>query len=192
MKMQFFLAAFLLTAISGLLAGCGNSQVEEYISEQYPLIDVVESPDSDEDESYIYQAEGKQVKELAKELAKVEKPRETGKYVNGKQVLLYKRLFIILTDDPDHQDSSLIEVSTEGFVRHHYHPGFFQGMLLGHILSDMFGHNWDKQQRNRCGPDRNPDCYNGYGSSGGYYGTWGSGSSGRGSTFRGGGPGAGK
>ncbi|PAQ14598.1 hypothetical protein CD798_09920 [Bacillaceae bacterium SAOS 7] len=193
MKKRMFLLTVLFAALIGVLSGCGNSNVEEYISEQYPLVDVVQSPSSENDNSYIYQAENQSVPEVAEELIGVEQPEEIGEYVNDKQVLIYDNHLIILTKDPNNDANSLIEVATEGFVRDYYRPGFFQGMLIGHVLTDMFGKNWDNKQRNRCGPNRNEDCYESYGSSGaGYYGSWGSGSSGRGATFRGGGPGEGK
>lgn len=175
-----------------LLAGCGSSKVMDYIKEQFPLVDVVQSQLDSDDESYVYRAENKSVEELASELRGQEEPTEMGEYNNGKQALIYDNQFVILTQDPDNSDHTLVEVSSEEFVRDNYNPGFFQGMLLGSLLSDWFGNNWDK---NRCNP-RVEDCYEGYGSSGGgYYGSWGSGgnnTSGRGSTFRGGGPGAGK
>ncbi|WP_203364457.1 DUF4247 domain-containing protein [Bacillus sp. REN10] len=193
MKKRMCLIPVLLAALIAILSGCGNGKVEEYISEQYMLIDVVQSPSSDKDNSYVYQAENQSVPDVAKELIGVEKPEETGKYVNGKQVLIYDHHLIILTKDPDNEADTLIEVATEGFVRDYYRPSFFQGMLIGHVLTNMFGKDWDHKQRNRCGPTHNEDCYEGYGSSGGgYYGNWGSSSSGRGSTFRGGGPGEGK
>ncbi|MGM7636874.1 DUF4247 domain-containing protein [Bacillus sp. Hm123] len=193
MKKRMFLLTVLFAALIGVLSGCGSGDVKEYISEQYPLIDVVQSPSSENDNSYIYQAENQSVPEVADELIGVEQPEEIGEYVNDKQVLIYGNHLIILTKDPNNEANSLIEVATEGFVRDYYRPGFFQGMLIGHVLTDMFGKNWDNKQRNRCGPNRNEDCYESYGSSGaGYYGSWGSGSSGRGATFRGGGPGEGK
>ncbi|WP_338752837.1 DUF4247 domain-containing protein [Bacillus sp. FJAT-52991] len=193
MKKRIFLITILFVALIGVLSGCGNGKVEEYISEQYMLIDVVQSPSAEQDNSYIYKAENQSVPDLAEELTGVEQPDETGKYVNDKQVLIYDNYLIILTKDPDNGADSLIEVATEGFVRDYYSPSFFQGMLIGHVLTDMFGKNWDNKQRNHCGPNHNEDCYDGYSSSGGgYYGSWGTGSSGRGATFRGGGPGEGK
>ncbi|MBM7649429.1 hypothetical protein JOC78_002382 [Bacillus ectoiniformans] len=184
-KRILFLFILLVSAL-GLLAGCGFTSAEEHIVENYPLIDAVESQVNSEDRSLIYQAENRKVEELADELIQVEEPDQTGKYTEGKQVLIYDDQFIILSEDPETPDHSLIEISDEEFVRDNYRPGFFTGMLLGQFLSNSFGSSWDKNAR--CRQYNNDDCYNGYGSSGGYYG----GSSGRGSTFRGGGPGTGK
>jgi hypothetical protein len=193
MMKRILLLSILLAAVFGVLAGCGSTEVKDYIAETYPLVDVVESQVNTDDESFIYRAENKSVVELSKELSEQEKPTETSEYNNGKQVLIYDNQFVILTQDPNNSDHTLVEVSTENFVRDNYNPSFFQGMLIGHILSDMFGGRWERNQNARCRPN-DDNCYNGYGSSGGgYYGSWGSGSSsGRGSTFRGGGPGTGK
>ncbi|KAB7704777.1 DUF4247 domain-containing protein [Bacillus aerolatus] len=188
MKKRLFLLFALFAAAAGLLAGCGSAQIEDYISDRYSLIDVVRSQDAGIEDSYVYLAEDQQVKEVADELIQVQKPDETGKYVSGKQVLIYDDQFVILTEAPDQPDQTLIEVSDQEFVRSYYHPGFFQGMLLGHMLSNMFGGGWDRYQRGRCGSAYNNDCYGGYGSTG----RWNSGAGGRGSTFRGGGPGTGK
>ncbi|MEK4027105.1 MULTISPECIES: DUF4247 domain-containing protein [Bacillaceae] len=186
MKKQLLLLVTLFTSAAVLLAGCGSVQIEDYISDNYSLIDVVRSQAAED--SYVYLAEDQQVKEVADELIQVQEPDEIGKYVNGKQVLIYDDQFVILTEAPKEPDQTLIEVSDQEFVRNHYHPGFFQGMLLGNMLSNMFGGGWDRDQRSRCNSAYNNDCYGGYGSTG----RWNPGAAGRGSTFRGGGPGTGK
>ncbi|KKB38246.1 DUF4247 domain-containing protein [Bacillus thermotolerans] len=188
MNKRVVLFFVLLVSAAGLLVGCGAaSQIEDYIESRYSFVDVITS-NYDSAETYVYLAEDQQVQEVANELIQVQEPDETGKYVNGRQVLIYDDQFVIMTENPDNQNQTLIELSDQEFVRNHYNPGFFQGMLLGHMLTNMFGGGWDSSQRNRCGSAYNNDCYGGYGASGGSV----SGSSGRGSLFRGGGPGSGK
>ncbi|HZG73553.1 MAG TPA: DUF4247 domain-containing protein [Chondromyces sp.] len=189
-KRVLILLSFLLVGI-GVLAGCGFRGIEEYIQENYLLVDVLQSDVDSNGVSKIYRAENQDLSQVANELSEAVNPEEIGQQVEGKQVLVYDESFVFLSEDPEQAGDTLIEVSTTEFVRHHYSPGFFQGMLLGNMLSNMFGNDWERSQRNRCIQQGRDDCYRGYSSSGGG-GYYGGGSIGRGSTFRGGGPGSGK
>lgn len=171
-----------------LLAACGMQEADDYVDENYTFIDAVQNNTNANDQAMVYRT-NQSVADTASELIDVEQPEKVGEEVDGRQVLVYNNEFIILTEDPDNPGSTLVEVAEEEFVRTHYHPGFFSGMLLGSLLNGRFGSNWERTQTNKC-RNNNDGCYSG----GGYYGTgtFSSGSYGRGSTFRGGGPGEGK
>ena len=170
------------------LAACGMQEADDYVDENYTFIDAVQNSSNTRDRAMVYRT-NKSVADTASELIDVQEPEQVGEEVDGRQVLVYDDEFIILTEDPDDSSSTLVEVAEDEFVRTHYNPGFFTGMLLGSMLNGRFGSNWERTQSNRC-RNTNGDCYSG----GGYYGggTFSSGSYGRGSTFRGGGPGEGK
>lgn len=87
----------------------------------------------------------------------------------------------------------MVEISTYDFVRNHYSPDFFDGLLVLWLLDEVLDvDDWGKKQRNKCSSNQ-ADCYRGYGSSGGTFKTGGT-STVRGGTssVRGGGPGTGK
>lgn len=174
--------------IAGMLflAACGMPEADDYIEENYTFVDAVQSDGNTNDRAMLYRTD-KGLSETASEIIRVQEPQKVGEEVDGRQVLVYENEFIILTEDPDNSGSTLVEVAEEEFVRTHYHPGFFSGMLLGSFLNGRFGSNWERTQLNKCGRNNN-GCYSG----GGGYGSFSSGSYKRGSTFRGGGPGTGK
>lgn len=168
------------------LTACGSLvQAEDYVEDNYTFVNAVQNDGSPNDRAMLYRSE-QGLTETAEELSGIQEPDQIGEVVEGRQVLVYDDEFIILTEDPDNPGTTLVEVAEEEFVRSHYNPGFFSGMLLGSMLSNRFGSSWERTQASRCGSGR---CYSG----GGGYGTaFPSGSTGRGSTFRGGGPGVGK
>lgn len=168
-----------------VLAACGMAQAEDYIEQNYTFVDAVANTGSSNDRAMMYRSE-QSLADTAAELSQVQEPEQIGEEVDGRQVLVYDEDFIILTEDPDNPGSTLVEVAGEEFVRNTYHPGFFTGMFVGSFLSNRFGPTWVSTQGSRCSRG---GCYSG----GGSYGSFPSTSTyGRGSTFRGGGPGVGK
>jgi uncharacterized membrane protein YgcG len=168
------------------LAACGLSKADDYVEENYTFVDAVQNNANANDRALVYRVD-KSIPDVATELINVQKPEQIGEEVDGRQVLVYDNEFIILTEDQDNPGSTLVEVAEDEFVRTHYNPGFFTGMFLGSLLSGRFGSNWDRTQMSKC-RQNNGGCYSG----GGSYGSFSSGAYGRGSVFRGGGPGSGK
>ncbi|MGI2328157.1 DUF4247 domain-containing protein [Planococcus sp. YIM B11945] len=167
-----------------LLAACGMAQAEDYVEENYTFVDAVAGSSSN-DRAMMYRSE-QSLSDTATELSGVQEPEQIGEVVEGRQVLVYDDEFIILTEDPDNAGTTLVEVAGDEFVRNTYHPGFFTGMFVGSFLSNRFGNTWVSTQGNRCSRG---GCYSG----GGSYASFPSTSTyGRGSNFRGGGPGVGK
>ncbi len=81
--------AFLL--ILSLLAGCGNAT--GYVQDQYPLVNV---QGKGKTAAKIYEAEGKDVPTVARELADQEKPKETSKTSQDQMFLVYQDKIINL------------------------------------------------------------------------------------------------
>ncbi|SEA48814.1 protein of unknown function [Thalassobacillus cyri] len=162
------------------------SDAEELVSNHFPLIDTVRT---DEGISRVYVTREFRIPELADLLAETLKPDEKSDYNNNKQVLVYPDHFVIMKESEEEPGVVFIELSNDQFVRNHYTPGFFNGLLTYAVLNRMLNSsNWAKNQAGRCRASN--DCYGGYTMYGGYR----SGDTGtfRGSTGRGGGPGAGK
>ncbi|MFG6116618.1 DUF4247 domain-containing protein [Halobacillus sp. MO56] len=162
------------------------SDAEELVSNHFPLIDTVRT---DEGISRVYVTREFKIPELADLLAGTLKPDEKSDYNNNKQVLVYPDHFVIMKESEEEPGVVFIELSNDQFVRNHYSPGFFNGLLTYAVLNRMLNSsNWAENQAGRCRASN--DCYGGYSMYGGYR----SGDTGtfRGSAGRGGGPGAGK
>jgi hypothetical protein len=198
---------FVMLSFILLLSACGSGGqgstsgsifkdgIAEFISTNYIFQDAVKSQVRSEDISEIYLAEDKSIDEVAKELQAHEKPKEVSEKKDNKQVLIYQDSFVILTNDENNAQNTMVEIATYNFVRDNYNPDFFDGLFVLWLLDDILDvDDWRKKQRNKC-TSNNEDCYQGYGTSGGYYkGSGGTSSTVRGGTssVRGGGPGSGK
>lgn len=175
-----------LAAALLLLAACGALvQADDFIEDNYSFVDAVQSDGNPNAQAMMYRS-NQDLAATAAELTDAEEPEQIGEEIDGRQVLVYDDEFIILTEDPENPGTTLVEIAEEEFVRTHYHPGFFTGMFVGSFLNNRFGSNWTQTQANRCGPG---GCYSG---GGGYRSLPSTSTTGRGSLFRGGGPGAGK
>ena len=185
---------FLAACTNGLSGSFLSNGVNGYVSEQYPLIDAVKSGTNSEDTSRIYLAEGTGLNEVGEDLVTQEKPLDISERKDNKQILIYDQYFVTLTEDPNNEANTLIEVATNGFVRDNYNPDFFDGMIAMWILDDVLDiDDWGKKQKSRC-QQSSGDCYEGFGSKGGSYKGPGKLPSFRGESqnIRGGGPGSGK
>ncbi|MBM7554968.1 DUF4247 domain-containing protein [Thalassobacillus pellis] len=168
------------------ITGSEPSDPAEMISDHFPLLDTIQT---DNGLSKVYVTREFKVPELADLFSQTLKPREISEFDGNKQVLIYSDQFIILKKSEQKPDVVFIELANEQFVRNHYSPGFFNGLLTYAILNRMFNsNNWAERQQERCRSAGG--CYGGYSMNGGYNagktGTF------RGSSIRGGGPGAGK
>ncbi|KHE72210.1 DUF4247 domain-containing protein [Halobacillus sp. BBL2006] len=161
------------------------SSIEELIKNNFPLLDTVQS---DQGRSRIYMTKELSLPEVSEALSDKIKPEEISERQEGKQALIYPNRFVILQESEEEPGVVTIELASEQFVRNNYHPSFFQGLLAYSILNRVLGVNdWHNKRNTRC--KQTGDCYSGYG----MYGNYNSGSGSlRGSSNRGGGPGAGK
>ncbi|TXC78756.1 DUF4247 domain-containing protein [Metabacillus litoralis] len=197
---------FVMLSLVLILSACGSGVqgstggtlfkdgIAEYIQTTYMLQDVVSSQEGSAEISEIYIAENQSIETVASDLQNYENPREISEKKDNKQVLVYDNLFVILTNDPDNTENTMVEVSDYEFVRNHYNPSFFDGLLVLWVLDEILDvDDWGKKQRQKCS-NNNDNCYGGYGASGGLFKTPGTSSTVRGGTssVRGGGPGTGK
>ncbi|MFD1863550.1 DUF4247 domain-containing protein [Planococcus chinensis] len=167
------------------LSACGSLvQAEDYVEDNYTFVNAVQSESGSNSRAMMYRS-GKDIEGTIAELSEIQEPEQIGEKVEGRQVMVYDDEFIILTEDPDNPGSTLVEVADDEFVRNHYNPGFFTGMFFGSFISNRFGSGWSQSQATRCARG---GCYSG----GGGYNSIPSTTGGRGSVFRGGGPGVGK
>lgn len=190
-----FLALLLLSACSTVNSGYRtiyDGEVASYVQSKYPLYDVVASTTNSSNYSEIYSAEGKSLDEVASEIGGVKNPVQVSEENENGKALVYNDMFVLLSQDEENPSNTLIELANKEFVRNNFNPGFFEGMLLMAILDDVLDvDDWGKNRRLKC--STNPElCYGGYSSSGGSFKGYKNTPSVRGTTIRGGGPGAGK
>lgn len=191
MRRQYIGISFII-GIFLLLVGCGSASIQQLIADKYPLDDVVKSSTYADDTASIYVAEGKSLTDVSSEIQELRKPDNASEIKDNKQVLIYNDYIVTLTKDEDEPNNTLIEVASYGFVRDNYAPSFFDGYIAYMILDDILDvDDWGKRQKQRC-IGATGGCYQGYNLSGGSYKGPSSPSLFRGSTHRGGGPGAGK
>ncbi|UOQ46154.1 DUF4247 domain-containing protein [Halobacillus salinarum] len=163
-----------------------NSSIQNVVKQSFPLLDTVKT---DQGLSKIYVTRKLSLPEAADALSQQVKPQEISKRQEGKQVLVYKNDFVILQESQEQNNVVFIELASDQFVRNHYSPSFFDGLLAYYILDEVLdADDWFKKRKAKCQTQGN--CYGGYVRSGGFN----SGKTGsfRGSSQRGGGPGAGK
>jgi hypothetical protein len=185
LALSFFFGCLLL------ITGC-STNMTNFVSEQYPLRDVVKSSTNENDLARVYLAEGKSIDEVAKNLQSKKAPKEISQKQEGKQVLVYDDVFVTLTQSEENPNSTLVEVASYGFVRDNYHPSFFDGLLAFWFLNQLLDvDDWGKMQKKRCF-DAGGNCYGGYNRSGGNYKGPQTPPSFKGYPVRGGGPGTGK
>lgn len=194
------LLALILT-FSMILSACSSNTNElfkegivEFINNEYILHDTVSSVTDSSNFSEIYVAENQSIEQVATNLISHEQPVEISENKEGKQVLIYNDLFVIITEDLENPSNTFVEVANKEFVRNNYSPDFFDGLFLLWVLDEVLDvDDWGKKRNQQC-KQYPENCYGGYyGTGGGFKGinktpTVRGGSS----NVRGGGPGAGK
>ncbi|RDW21558.1 DUF4247 domain-containing protein [Oceanobacillus chungangensis] len=156
-----------------------NNQIDSIIGANFPLIDVV-SDDSTSAE--IYATTKFSLEELASLITSKAEPEETSEIVDEQQIFIYPDYFVTLKPSVDDASVLLIEVANEAFVERNYSPSFLQTYFGIRLLESIFGNNWGSRS---C---QTGACYGGYTGKQQGYGTTNRGNT----TFRGGGPNAGK
>jgi hypothetical protein len=126
----------LLIALS-LLAGCSNAA--NYVRDTYPLVSVDGQGKS---AAKVYEAKGKTVPEVAKELAKQEKPKEISKENSEQMFLVYDNRIVNIQQNPEDKSSSLIQIDSIEYAKQHYDSSFLEGYLTATILQSLFGGGW--------------------------------------------------
>jgi hypothetical protein len=213
--MKYWLAGICLMFVL-VLAGCGDSNndsaslsdipdepkketvtskfensvgesIETLIDNNFYLLDVVSGERSGN--ANVYATRLYTVEELIELFKQTEGPDEISEKKNGQQIIIYDDVFITVKPSEEDSDVTLIEVADRTFVRENYSPNYLNTFFTFALLNSLFGNNWSQSRMNTC---QNGGCYGGYTST---YRDNNSGSGGvsRGnSSYRGGGPSAGK
>jgi len=191
---MFLIFSLILSACSSTSGGLFKDGVAAFINNEYIIYDTVSSVENSDNFSEIYLAENQTIDDVTLNISSYEQPIEMSEKKDGKQVLVYDNLFVIITEDEDNQANTFIEVANNEFVRNNYSPDFFDGLFILWVLDDLLDvDDWGKKRKSQC--NNNPEyCYDGYGGSGGSFKGINKTPTIRGgsSSVRGGGPGAGK
>ncbi|MEK8126346.1 DUF4247 domain-containing protein [Paenibacillus filicis] len=125
-----------------LLAGCGDSG--NFIKDNYSLVDVQGNGKST---SKIYEVQGKDVPTVAKELAAQEKPKETSKESQERMFLVYDNKIVHVQKDPDHENTTIVELDSVQYAKENYSSSFLQGYITASLLQSLFGGGWFNSSR---------------------------------------------
>lgn len=160
----------MIVSVLLFVSACGNGSgslfkdgIEDYIGSTYQLFDTVTSTANSDDYAQVYIAENQDISTVASDIQNHEKPSEMSEERDGKQIFIYDKQFVTLTESQDDASDTMIEVAGEEFVQKNYRPSFFEGYLVASLLGNMFGNNWSSNRNQAC--SLNPSrCYGGYNS----------------------------
>ncbi|WP_106496907.1 DUF4247 domain-containing protein [Lentibacillus sp. Marseille-P4043] len=165
------------------IEGNTSNQVDDIIEANFPLMDVVSGEGNQQAE--VFATNRFELDELASVLTTAMEPDKTSEVKDNQQIFIYPNHFVTLKESEDDRDVLLIEVAADEFVRRNYSPSFLGTYFTFRLLDGMFGNNWSSRRAQTC---QSGGCYGGY--TGKEYHPDGQ-RRGR-TSFRGGGPGAGK
>ncbi|WP_099158770.1 DUF4247 domain-containing protein [Virgibacillus ndiopensis] len=164
------------------IKGNTSNEIDDIIEANFTLMDVVSGEGNQSAE--IYATKVFELSELATVLSSKMKPDKVSEVKDNQQILVYPEHFVTLKVNDEDNDVLLIEVAEDEFVRRNYSPSFLQTYFAYRLLDDFLDvDDWGKKRAKKC---KSGNCYGGYTGSG--YGTHKRGDT----SFRGGGPGAGK
>ncbi|RKN85009.1 DUF4247 domain-containing protein [Paenibacillus ginsengarvi] len=123
--------------VVALLSGCANAA--SYVKDSYPLVDM---DGKGKAAAKVYEAEGKTVPEVAKELSAQEKPQETSKEDPEQMFLVYDNRIVNLQKNPEKPENTLIEIDTIEYAKQHYDSSFLEGYVTATIIQSIFGNGW--------------------------------------------------
>lgn len=157
--------------ISTAIERASNDEIDDIIEDNFPLMDTVTG---ESQTAEIYATKEFALTELASVLSAAVKPEEISDVKDNQQILIYPDDFITLRESDDDQDVLMIEVASDEFVKRNYSSSFLSTYFTIRLLENMLGtDNWGSRSRGEYRGMRDiPNRGN--------------------TTFRGGGPGAGK
>ncbi|MFF2590605.1 DUF4247 domain-containing protein [Peribacillus butanolivorans] len=133
--------AIIITSLSVFLAACGN---QPFISSNYQEIDTIENDSGDY--GTVYQAEGKSVSQVAREIQKNAQPDHSSKKSEDEMFLLYpedspEEVVHIMKDD-ENPDNTIIEVVEEDFAENSYDFPLMETLGVLGVATALYG--WNK------------------------------------------------
>ncbi|OZU88589.1 DUF4247 domain-containing protein [Virgibacillus indicus] len=157
--------------IAAAIDHASNYEIDDIIEANFPLMDTVTG---DSEAAEIYATKEFKLTELSSVLFAAVKPEEISEVKDNQQILIYPDDFVTLRESEEDQNVLLIEVASDGFVRRNYSSSFLSTYFTIRLLENMLGaDNWGSRSRGEYrGMKDIPNRGN--------------------TTFRGGGPGAGK
>ncbi|WP_239984681.1 DUF4247 domain-containing protein [Lentibacillus sediminis] len=158
--------------IANSIQGSNANEIDDLLESNFPLMTEVEG---DAENAEIYATTQFGLNELSSLLTGARNPEQISDVEDNQQVLIYPDHFVTLRESEEDSDVLMIEVAGDAFVRRNYSPNFLTTYFSIRLLDSMLGtSNW--------------------GRSGGYtgMGSLGDAPTRGNTTFRGGGPGAGK
>ena len=157
--------------IANAINSSSNDEIDDIIEANFPLMDTVTG---DSQTAEIYATKEFELTELASVLSSAVEPEEISEVKDNQQILIYPDDFVTLRESEEDQDVLMIEVASDEFVRRNYSPSFLSTYFTIRLLENMLGvDNWASRSRGDYrGMKDIPNRGN--------------------TTFRGGGPGAGK
>lgn len=141
-----------LLLVVALLSGCANAA--NYVKDSYPLVNV---DGKGKTTAKVYEAEGKTVPEVAKEISDQEKPQETSKEDPDQMFLMYDNRIVNLQKNPENPSNTLIEVNSIEYAKQHYDSSFLEGFVTAAIIQSILGGDWSSSSYKKY-----PDPYKGY------------------------------
>ncbi|GIO23373.1 DUF4247 domain-containing protein [Oceanobacillus sp. J11TS1] len=148
-----------------------NGDIADIIDDNFPLMNTIKE---NSQTAEIYATKEFDLTGLSSVLSTAIKPEEISEVKDNQQILIYPDDFVTLRESDEDQDVLLIEVASDEFVRKNYSSNFLSTYFTIRVLENMLGaDNWGSQSRGEYRGMKNVPR--------------------RGdTTFRGGGPGAGK
>ncbi|PAV28722.1 DUF4247 domain-containing protein [Virgibacillus profundi] len=157
--------------ISSAIERASNDEIDDIIEANFPLMEEITG---ESQKAEIYATKEFKLTELASVLSTTVKPEEISEVKDNQQILIYPDEFITLRESDEDQDVLMIEVAGDEFVKRNYSSSFLSTYFTIRLLENMLGvNNWGNRSRGEYRGMRDiPNRGN--------------------TTFRGGGPGAGK
>lgn len=142
--------AIIITSLSVFLAACGN---QPFISSHYQEIDTIENDLGDY--GTVYQAEGKSVSQVAREIQKNAQPDHSSKKSEDELFLLYpedspEEVVHIMKDD-ENPDNTIIEVVEEDFAENSYDFPLMETLGVLGVATALYGWNKSDTKKKRIG-----------------------------------------
>ncbi|WP_246206682.1 DUF4247 domain-containing protein [Virgibacillus ihumii] len=159
--------------ITAAIKQSANNEIDDIIEANFPEVYTVEGDNSNAE---IFATTQFGLTELSSVLSGAIEPEEISDVKDNQQILIYPDDFITLRESEEDQDVLLIEVASDEFVRRNYSPNFLSTFFAISLLGNMLDtDDWGSRRQ------------------GDYKGMGSLNVPRRGiTTFRGGGPGAGK
>lgn len=133
-KGKSFLSVFMVFFL--LLSGCGSNEYFLSDENRFPLEDTVYG--ENDGRAKVYRAPGQSVPEVVQTISSKRSPEETSKRDEERMFLVYRNQLIHVMRDAEQPEDTLIEVSSQQFVKNNYDMSFLEVYLVASIARDLY------------------------------------------------------